>query len=432
MPRQPDQSRRRNTPGEAMEADHRGTRTAGPRYAGIGEALSGGRSGGIRPLCLCVPGGVPMYVARFGTRHLVKRMPLSGNRHAPGCPHYEAPEERAGHAAGPAAAREKAESLRGTLTADAPAPTAEKAENATPRRANGDGFSLLRMLHELWVRAELTRWHPGFAGKRHWGVVRRHLLAAARRMATPSGPLAEHLYVPEVFSVERAEKIRERREAAWRRMLAPAAGESPLMFVVGELKALQPGQHRARAWLKHLPDRPLMLSKELARRTERRYAALLGLWDAAPTLHMVMAGAVALDDLGAATVIDAALMASSPEWISVEDAHDVVLVERLVEDRRSFKKLMGEQNHDRPTATALLTDMQPPVQLFIDRCKAPVRAASGSPWTWLAARDHRVTVPSKQRLAAPVRSLPGTPSRQAAATVAPDPEENCTVQNSRP
>jgi hypothetical protein len=199
------------------------------------------------------------------------------------------------------------------------------------------------MLQQLWVRAELTRWHPGFAGKRHWGVVRRHLLAAARNMATPSGPLAEHLYVPEVFSVERAEKIRERRETVWRKMLAPSAGASRLMFVVGELKALQPGQHRTRAWLKHLPDRPLMLGEELAHRTERSYAALLGLWDAAPALHMMMAGTVALDDVGAATVLDMALMACSQEWIPVADVHEVVLIGRLVEDGRSFRKLMGEQ-----------------------------------------------------------------------------------------
>lgn len=321
-----------------MDADHRGNRPTGPRYAGIRDALSSGHSGGARPLCLCVPGGVPMYVARFGTRHLVKRMPLSGNRHAPGCPHYEAPDERVGQATLSATAREGADSLGRAPTAHGPSPTAETADDATQRRAAGEAFSLLRMLHELWVRAELTRWHPAFAGKRHWGVVRRHLLAAARNIATPSGPLAERLYVPEVFSLERAEKIRERREADWRRMLASTASDSPLMFVVGELKALQPGKHRTRAWIKHLPDRPLMLGEELARRTDCRYAAFLGLWDAAPTLHMVMASTIALDVVGAATVIDAALMACSPEWIPVTDVHELVLVGRLVEERRSFRK----------------------------------------------------------------------------------------------
>ncbi|BAL96328.1 hypothetical protein RGE_29890 [Rubrivivax gelatinosus IL144] len=312
-----------------------------------------------------------MYIARLGTRHLVKRMPLSGNRHAPGCPHYKAPVERVGHAAGPAAARETAESR--APTAQTPTPTVETAENATQRRADGDDFSLLRMLHELWVRAELTRWHSGFAGKRHWGVVRRHLLAAARNMATPSGPLAEHLFVPEVFSVERAEKIRERREAVWRQLLlATGAGESPLMLIVGELKALQIGQHRARARLKHLPDRPLMLGGELARRTEYRYAALLGLWEAAPLLHMVMAGTVALDDIGAATVLDMALMACSPEWIPVANVQEVVLMERLVADGRSFRRLMGEQTFAQATETALLTDMPQPAPQFIDRCKTSV------------------------------------------------------------
>ncbi len=40
-----------------------------------------------RPRCLCVGGGVEMYVARH-RQFVVKRMPDSGNTHHPGCPHY--------------------------------------------------------------------------------------------------------------------------------------------------------------------------------------------------------------------------------------------------------------------------------------------------------------------------------------------------------
>ena len=35
----------------------------------------------VRPLCLCVDGGVPMYVARIGDRFIVKRMPDTGTVH---------------------------------------------------------------------------------------------------------------------------------------------------------------------------------------------------------------------------------------------------------------------------------------------------------------------------------------------------------------
>lgn len=45
-----------------------------------------------RPRCLCVPGGVEMYVARH-RQFVVKRMPDTGSRHHPACPSYE-PEFR--------------------------------------------------------------------------------------------------------------------------------------------------------------------------------------------------------------------------------------------------------------------------------------------------------------------------------------------------
>ena len=45
-----------------------------------------------------------MYVARFGNRHILKRMPETGPRHDPSCDSYEAPYELSGfgHVAGSA------------------------------------------------------------------------------------------------------------------------------------------------------------------------------------------------------------------------------------------------------------------------------------------------------------------------------------------
>jgi len=41
-----------------------------------------------RPRCMCVRGGVPMYIAKF-RQYVVKRMPDSGSKHTPKCPSYE-------------------------------------------------------------------------------------------------------------------------------------------------------------------------------------------------------------------------------------------------------------------------------------------------------------------------------------------------------
>jgi hypothetical protein len=41
-----------------------------------------------RPRCICVRGGVEMYVAKHRL-YVVKRMPATGCRHHPSCPSYE-------------------------------------------------------------------------------------------------------------------------------------------------------------------------------------------------------------------------------------------------------------------------------------------------------------------------------------------------------
>src|ERR1700720_31572 len=41
-----------------------------------------------RARCMCKPGGVEMYVAKFA-QYVVKRMPDTGNQHHPTCPCYE-------------------------------------------------------------------------------------------------------------------------------------------------------------------------------------------------------------------------------------------------------------------------------------------------------------------------------------------------------
>src|SRR3982751_345881 len=53
------------------------------------EALAEAHAAHRRPLCLCRPGGVPMYVARLGDVYFIKRMPYTGSQHAPACPSYE-------------------------------------------------------------------------------------------------------------------------------------------------------------------------------------------------------------------------------------------------------------------------------------------------------------------------------------------------------
>ena len=59
------------------------------------DALSGVYETQERPRCLCVPGGVEMYVAKH-RQYVVKRMPDTGKHHHPGCSSYEPDPQESG------------------------------------------------------------------------------------------------------------------------------------------------------------------------------------------------------------------------------------------------------------------------------------------------------------------------------------------------
>nr|WP_242477752.1 DUF1173 family protein [Rubrivivax gelatinosus] len=352
-------------------------------YAGLDDAFAGAPGEVTRPLCLCVPGGVPMYVARHGDGRLVKRMPLSGYRHAPGCPHF-------GRAAGAAPNGQGTRIPVPRLEGD----TGRFVETATigepvampePPRP-----SLLGVLYELWIRAELTMWHPGFAGKRHWGVVRRHLLQAAKQIRTPTGALTKRLYVPEVFSVERAEAIRARREARWNWILREDGEAQPSMVVVGELKTLRRGQRVARAWVKHLPDLPLALREGALRTIEQRFAGQLAMRGTHDDLHMVCIATVVLDQTGAATVVELELMVCCAEWIPLADEDERVLVAKLIgERRRFFKHLTDDAAPSEVVRVAVLHEPPAPTELLIDRRAAAQTGLSSAATDWPATWSWR-------------------------------------------
>ena len=81
--------------------------------------------------------------------------------------------------------------------------------------SDGTKLSLRGLLHYLWDQAELTKWHPGFAGKRTWGTVRRQLLSASEDKFARGDSLRSRLYIPETFSVDHRDAINARRLAKW-------------------------------------------------------------------------------------------------------------------------------------------------------------------------------------------------------------------------
>jgi len=126
-----------------------------------------------RPRCLCVPGGVEMYVARHRV-FVVKRMPDTGSRHDPACPSFEPEAQQSGlgeligeavleHEPGKVELRVDFPWARSIGHRLARGELQGPGEVATLRRR----MSLRALMHYLFERAGFNRWTPAMEGRRN-------------------------------------------------------------------------------------------------------------------------------------------------------------------------------------------------------------------------------------------------------------------------
>lgn len=357
---------------------------AGQRWVkdtpGFAQAIANAHAQGLRPRCLCVAEGIEMYVARLSSPHqgfTVKRMPDTGHRHAPDCPSYEPPAELSGlgQVLGSAISEDPANGettlkldfaltrLPGRLQSP-PAPSTRESV-----ATDGTRLSLRGLLHYLWDQAELTRWHPGFVGKRSWGTVRRQLLLAAEDKIASGDALRSRLYIPETFSVEHRDAINARRQAQWSTAHAEPGQAQRLMLLIGEVKEIVPARYGFKAVLKHVPDQAFAIDEQLYRRLGRHFEAELTLWGASDNMHLVVIATFRMARAGVPMLAELSLMPVTQHWLPVENRFDQQLVDHLVHQGRTFRKgLRYSLPATTPVVNAILSDTgDEPCVLWIAR-----------------------------------------------------------------
>jgi hypothetical protein len=381
-----------------------------PADPGFAEALAMAQAECLRPRCLCQSDGVPMYVARLGGRFVLKRMPLSGCLHAPDCKSYELPPGMSGLAR-----------LLGTAIAENPVTgiTSLKLGFALSRHAlrscdpygikgtrghgndGGARLTLRGLLHYLWDEAELTHWQPSFAGRRSWVTVRRRLLSAVEGKIARGHALIDRIYVPEPFSASCRVEIAERRAAQWGRAFRTGTAERQLLILVGEVKEVRETRLGHRAVVKNVPDFHFAMSDETYRWVTKRFASELSLWDSTAGSHLLMIATLGLSNQAMPKIEELSLMPTNDQWIPIEDGFDLQLVERLVQQRRQFRKTL---RYDNPTyavlpEAVLLDTAGPPTPLFVSRLAAPSPSGnvdsheSSGAWTWHVVRSPIPSLP---------------------------------------
>lgn len=339
-----------------------------------------------RPRCMCVPGGVEMYVAKHA-EFVIKRMPDTGGRHHVACPSFE-PEPGTsglGELLGEAIVEHAPEQIEIRTAfplarvAGRPMPLHAAAEDPAAVNAPRRRMSLRAVLHFLYERAGFNRWYPAMDGRRSQSVIRRYLLTAARGVIVKGGSLEERLFVPEQFRAAEADQIGERRR---RRLSMLLSTESDVQFkmaiLIGQLNGVEATAYGLRLTVKHMPDSPLYIDDKAWERAERAYGATLQALDADVDHkpRVLMAALIYAKREHIYQVDSLSLMLVTDQWIPLDGLYELPLIETLQREGRSFLKPL---KFDAKTSAGF------PNVLLLDAGSAPVPLHVCSPF--LAAKE---------------------------------------------
>jgi hypothetical protein len=122
------------------------------------------------------------------------------------------------------------------------------------------------LLHYLWDQAELTRWHPGFAGQANLGHGAQAPAQAAEHKLARGDSLRPALHPGGLLGRRSATRStpgvwRSGQQASWH----PGKPQH-LMLLIAEVKEIVPARYGFKAVVKHVPDQAFALDEQLYRR----------------------------------------------------------------------------------------------------------------------------------------------------------------------
>lgn len=232
----------------------------------------------------------------------------------------------------------------------------------TPR-PNRTKMGFLGILHHLWIEAYLNVW-SGFQG-RDWWRVTQALLPVLEQGSFGNRPMTEWLYLVPEFSNRRKEAI----EGAWQAFRSRLGVDESLSnvrmgLILGEAKAFEPSRYGYRLDLRHFPA-PLYVSTELREKLGISFLRAfhrIGSDDGSRVICLCLVEQTAS---GYLSVVDAALMLTSSQYIPVDSSHEAVLAEKLVLEKRRFTKPLKVARGDTALPDFVLTDTKPELVLEV-------------------------------------------------------------------
>lgn len=375
-------------------------------------------------LCLCTAPARKLVIRTVGTRHFLAVWPHDGHLHHYACLFHrnEGARTEGGVAVNPAIletgdgfdiAADFALARKQHIEGAEPAARSLPSSLPTSTRPTRARMGLLGILQHLWQEAQLNRWGSGW--KRDWWRVTNQLLPVLEQGTVARRPMVECVYLVPEFKEVRRQLI----DGAWgsfrRRLERGGSDEVTMGIVVGEAKAFERSPHGFKLSLRHLRD-PLFMSGALRDKLSVSYSRAFNQIGNDETIRVVCIALVELSKMNYVTVIDAALMATSRQYIPVDSSYEARLAHKLVDEDRSFSKPLKLEGDSQTLPDFILSDTWPPFVLevfgmttsdYLERKaqKLDLYRTEGKPvWSWNADKE-----PHPPRLPDPVRKFGAAP-----------------------
>jgi hypothetical protein len=255
-------------------------------------------------------------------------------------------------------------------------------------------MGLLGIVYYLWKESRLNQW--GSRWRRDWWRVTQALLPVLEQGAIGDQRMTECIYLVPEANRDRLHAI----QMAWTGFasrLTPGTVGTRFGLVLGEALAIQKSKFGYQLSLKHFPPF-LYMTEELRGKLATSFPKAYHRIGCKTGDLVISICLVEMSHKGFLNVIDAALMATSAQYIPIDSSYEAVLAHQLVAQRRSFIKPLTIKMGESTLPDFILTDTAPQfvlevfgmsTQAYIERKaqKLEIYKNEGRPvWSWDAER----------------------------------------------
>jgi hypothetical protein len=341
-------------------------------------------------LCLCTDPPQRMVLRKTLESYVIAVWPNQGHMHHPSCHFYRdqhnntvnKPDEV--DETGAIEENEHGFNVRLSLSLfQSSRKTAESREQNATHARQAATAGLTELLHHLYREAALNMHRPD-ARYRDWAFVRWALGQQVDLLRVNGREFKNHTYIVPVFNVRT-----KTSPEPWPPQRIRSLTQSGYLFLIGEVKSIEPGDSGCTWWLKNFP-RPLLAdqSTQAGVLKENTVAGTsIDLLKHSPFKHHILV--LARIRLISETIhlMNASLLLTTEQYIPVDNMAELELATALTREKRAFiKPMVGSTIRQ---ADFLLRDTNPHTAMFVLPANAAIRDHKMNASAWHAQAKQR-------------------------------------------